>query len=141
MGHVFERIAEGAFVRAINERQLPLAKSWGRWEGKDREGASLEIDLVAGLDDGRVLTGGVKWNREPLKARVFNHHMSLLERAALAGLAWGHRGRESDAPLLFVAAGGFSEEFQAAASLSGHPVTLWTLKDLYGRRLAGTGAH
>ena len=58
MGHAFERIAEQAYVRAMNTKHLPLAKTWGRWEGKDREGTAIEIDLVAALDDGRTLTGG-----------------------------------------------------------------------------------
>jgi AAA+ ATPase superfamily predicted ATPase len=135
MGHAFERIAEQAYVRAMNGKHLPLAKAWGRWEGKDREGAPIEIDLVAALDDGRTLTGGIKWNRRPLAAEVFTHHLRMLDRLAAAGMSWAHQAREPGAPILFVAAGGFSSGFQAAARVSGHPVTLWALKDLYGHRL------
>jgi uncharacterized protein len=135
MGHAFERIAEQAYVRAINAKHLPLAKTWGRWEGKDREGSPIEIDLVASLDDGRTLTGGIKWNRKPLAAEVFTHHLRMLDRLAAAGMSWAHTAREPGAPILFIAAGGFSASFQTAARVSGHPVTLWALKDLYGHRL------
>ena len=135
MGHAFERIVEQAFVRAMNSKHLPLAKSWGRWEGKDRDGSPLELDLIAALDDGRTLTGGIKWNRKPLAAEVLVHHLRMLDRLAAAGISWGHRAREPEAPLLFVAAGGFSQGFENAARASGHPITLWALKDLYGNRL------
>jgi hypothetical protein len=135
MGQAFERIVEQAYVRAMNGKRLPLAKSWGRWEGRDRDKSPLEIDLIAELDDGRTLTGGIKWNRKPLPAEVLAHHLRMLDRLAATGISWAHRAREGDAPLLFVAAGGFSSGFQTAAQASGHPVTLWALKDLYGNRL------
>jgi hypothetical protein len=135
MGHAFERIAEQAYVRAMNGKHLPLAKTWGRWEGRDREGAPIEIDLVAALDDGRTLTGGIKWNRRPLPAEVFTRHLRMLDRLAAAGMSWAHKAREAGSPILFIAAGGFSSGFQVAARMSGHPVTLWALKDLYGYRL------
>jgi len=135
MRHAFERIAEQAYVRAMNAKHLPLAKTWGRWEGKDREGGAIEIDLVAALDDGRTLTGGVKWNRKPLAAEVFAHHLRMLDRLAAAGISWAHRSRELGAPILFIAANGFSSRFQTAARASSHPVTLWALKDLYGHCL------
>lgn len=135
MGRVFERIAEQAYVRAMNAGRLPLGRTWGRWEGKDRDGASLEIDLVAALDDGRTLTGGVKWNRRPLGVEVFTHHLRMLDRLAAAGVKWAHGARAPGAPVLFVAAGGFSPGFHAAVRASGHAVTLWTLKDLYARRM------
>lgn len=97
----------------------------GRWEGEDREGAPIKIDLVATLNDGRTLTGGIKWDRKPLAAEVFTHHLRMLDRLAAAGMSWAHRGREPGAPILFVAAGGSSSGLQAAARASGHPVTLW----------------
>jgi len=136
MGHAFERIVEQSYVRAMNGKQLPLAKSWGRWEGKDRDKSPLEIDLIAALDDGRTLTGGIKWNRKPLPAEVLTHHLRMLDRLAATGMSWAHSAREAKAPLLFVAAGGFSSGFQTAAHASGHPVTLWALKDLYSNRLS-----
>ncbi len=134
MGHIFERIAEQSYVRSMNGKHLNLAKAWGRWEGKDREGTPVEIDLVAALDDGGTLTGGIKWNRKVLGAEVFTHHLSMLDRLAAAGMSWAHEARQPDAPILFIAAGGFSSGFHEAARLSRHPVTLWALKDLYGSR-------
>jgi hypothetical protein len=50
--------------------RLPVVLEWGRWEGKDREGALLDINVAAPLADGRVLTGAVKWNARPWRARV-----------------------------------------------------------------------
>jgi AAA+ ATPase superfamily predicted ATPase len=135
MGLVFERIVEQACVRAMNTGRLPLAQRWGRWEGKDRNGLPLEIDLVAQLDDGRVLTAGVKWNRRQIGAEVFAHHLEMLERLAAAGLSWAHEALKAESPILFVAAGGFTTGFLAAVRASAHPVTLWTLKDLYAARL------
>ena len=134
MGYIFERIAEQSYVRAMNGKHLPLAKAWGRWEGKDRDGAPLEMDLVASLDDGRTLTGGVKWNRKILGVDVFTHHLNMLERLAAAGLAWAHEARKPGAPILFIAAGGFSSGFQEAARSSSHSVTLWALEELYSNR-------
>jgi len=49
-------------------------------------------------------------------------------------MSWAHEARQPDAPILFIAAGGFSSGFHEAARLSRHPVTLWALKDLYGSR-------
>ena len=114
-------------MRALNGKQLPIAKIWGRWEGKDREGSPVEIDLIAALDDGRTLTGSVEWNRKPLATEVFMHHLRMLDRLAAAGMSWAHRAREPGAPILFVAAGGFSSGFQTAARASGHPITLWAV--------------
>jgi len=58
----------------------------------------------------------------------------MLDRLAAAGMSWAHEARQPDAPILFIAAGGFSSGFHEAARLSRHPVTLWALKDLYGSR-------
>lgn len=59
----------------------------------------------------------------------------MLERLAAAGVKWAHAAVRPEAPLLYVAAAGFASGFEAAAKASGHPVTLWMLRDLYG---AGT---
>jgi len=131
MGREFEHIAQQGYDRRASARWLPMVKSWGRWEGQDRERRSLEIDLLAPLEDGRMLSGSVKWNRTPVSARVHNDHMEMLRRAADAGRSWAHAALEPDAPLYYVAAAGFSDEFLEAANTSGHPVSCWTLNDLY----------
>jgi hypothetical protein len=131
MGLEFERIAAQAYDRRAQAVGLPLVKEWGRWEGVDRERRPLEIDVVAPLVDGRVLTGAVKWDRSPIGAGVHARHIDMLERAADAGRAWAHRALKPDASLFYVAAGGFSSAFTDAVAASGHPTICWTLNDLY----------
>lgn len=131
MGHIFERMVEQAYVRLRDKWRLPMVSEWNRWEGVDRDGRSLEVDIASLLSDDRVLTGAVKWNRRPLSADVHREHLAMLERLAAAGIKWAHTAVRADAPLLYVAAGGFASGFEPAAKASGHPVTLWTLRDLY----------
>lgn len=134
MGLAFESLAEQAYYRLAPRRGLPMVRQWARWEGTDRWGKQLEVDVAALLADGRVLTGCVKWNRRPLGPHVHFSHLDAVDRLAASGIAWAHRAREPSAPILYVAAGGFSEAFAAAAGESGRDVILWTLDDLYGAR-------
>ena len=131
VGHVFERIADQAHRRLWKKEGLPMAMEWGRWEGRDRDGESLEIDIVAPLGDGTVMTGGVKWNSAPLPAKWLTHHMDMLTRLAASGVKWAHAASLPEAPLLFVAAGGFSDEFVTACRTVRERVVLWELGDLY----------
>jgi hypothetical protein len=143
LGHVFERIAEQAYQRLQSRLRLPVVLEWSRWEGKDRNGGSLEIDVAARLADGRVLTGAVKWNAQPLPVRWHLHHLQSLERLAASGVKWAHRAQEPDAPLLYLAAGGFTEEFVTVARAGRQHVYLWSLADLFkpfsGKRSARGG--
>jgi AAA+ ATPase superfamily predicted ATPase len=132
MGHVFERMAEQAYTRLQAKWRLPMVSEWGRWEGVDRQGKSLEIDIASRLSDGRMLTGAIKWNRRPISADVHRDHLAMLERLAAAGVKWARPALEPDAPLLYIAAGGFAPGFEATAKASGHPVVLWSLRELYG---------
>jgi AAA+ ATPase superfamily predicted ATPase len=131
MGHAFERVAADAYARLERRLRLPIPREWGRWEGKDRDGKSLEMDVVAPLTDGRVLTGGVKWNRKALDRQRHFLHLEMLDRLALAGVKWAHAAKQSSAPLLYVAAGGFTKDFVRVARASRDEVYLWTLADLY----------
>ncbi len=131
MGHVFEGIAEQAYHRLQARLKLPTVNEWGRWEGQDRAGNSLEMDIAATLTDGRVLTGAVKWNSRPLDRKWHTSHVGMLDRLAHAGVKWAHAARRPGAPVLYVAAGGFTKEFQAAARASQYQVYLWTLADLF----------
>ena len=131
VGHVFERVADQAHRRLWKHEGLPIAADWGRWEGRDRDGQSLEMDIVAPLGDGTVMTGGVKWNSSPLPAKWFTHHMEMLTRLAASGVKWAHAASLPEAPLLFVAAGGFSSEFVTACRKARKRVVLWELRDLY----------
>jgi AAA+ ATPase superfamily predicted ATPase len=131
VGHVFERIAEQAYIRRTPALGLPALDTWGRWEGVDRAKESLEMDIVAPLVDGRVMTGGVKWNAAPLEPKWHYHHMAMIERLRATGIKWAHRAATPEAPLLWVAAGGFTPDFEAAARSERHEVYLWSLEDLY----------
>lgn len=137
MGLEFERIATEAYDRRALALGLPLVERWGRWEGLDRARRSLEIDLVAPLVDGCMLTGAVKWDRSPISARVHREHLDMLHRAADAGRAWAHAALQPDAPLYYVAAGGFAAGFREEVEASGHPAICWALTDLYTDRYAG----
>jgi uncharacterized protein len=131
MGHEFERIAVQAYDRRATALDLPLVAEWGRWEGTDRRRQPLEIDLVATMADWGVLTGAVKWNRTPVEPDIHWRHLDMLSRAAAAGRAWAHEALKPGAPVFYVAAGGFSELFRQSAASSEHPVTCWSLDDLY----------
>ncbi len=132
MGLVFERMAEQAYHRLRESRDLPMLEQWGRWEGTDRAGTPREIDIVARLSDGRMMTGAVKWG--VLDGSVHIRHLRDLEALAESGRAWAHAALESNAPLIYVTGAGFALDVAAVMQASGHPVVTWTLDDLYGPR-------
>ncbi|HET7229794.1 MAG TPA: ATP-binding protein [Longimicrobium sp.] len=129
MGHVFERMAEQAYRRRAE--RLPIVREWGFWEGLDSERKALEMDIACQLTDGRVMTGGVKWNSRPLTPEWHLHHLKMLDRLAASGVKWAHIARERSSPIIWVAAGGFSAAFADAVRASRDEVILWSLKDLY----------
>lgn len=131
MGFELERIAAQAYDRRVPSLSLPLVSRWGRWEGVDRLRRSLEIDLVAELTDGRWMSGAVKWDHAPIGAAVHHEHLEMLRRAADAGRAWAHAALAPDAPLYYVAAGGFTADFRAAIAASEREAILWSLEDVY----------
>lgn len=131
MGREFERLATEAYDRRRGKLGLPMVRTWGRWEGVDRLRRPLEVDIVAPLVGGGVLTGAVKWDHRPIGARVHHDHMEMVRRAADAGREWAHRAMEANSPLLYVAAGGFTEGFEAAVASRGHPAVCWSIEDLY----------
>ena len=138
MGHEFERVAVEAYDRIADQRGLPLVAEWGRWEGVDEDRKPVEIDAIGRLLGGGVLTAEVKWNREAVGPAVHTAHVDKLQRMAASGRAWAHEALSPGAPLLYVAAGGFTPEFRAVAEADGHDVTCWSLSDLYApESLAG----
>lgn len=138
MGHIFERMAEQAYARL--GAKLPMVREWGFWEGLDSERKPLEMDVASVLADGRIMTGGIKWNAKPLTPEWHVHHLQMLDRLSASGVKWAHAARERSSPLIWVAAGGFTRAFEDAVRASRDEVILWTLKDLYPslRRGAGT---
>lgn len=134
MGFEFERIVVQAYDRKRTQLDLPMVTEWGRWEGRDMERRSLEIDIVAPLLEGGVTTGAVKWNRKPMPIDVHFQHIQMLERCARAGRRWAHEALEPTSPLLYVSRAGFEPGFLDLAERGGRRVFTWTLKDLYSAR-------
>lgn len=131
MGMVFEAMVEEAYYRLADQLGLPLVREWGRWEGVDRNRQSVDVDIVCPLLDGRVLTGAIKWNRKPVEVDIHHKHLSMLDRLAESRVAWAHNARDPSSPLLYVAAGGFTDRFRRAAMAARDEVVLWTIDDLY----------
>ena len=131
LGRQFEVIAQQAYHRLQQQRALPMAREWGRWEGRDRDRTSVEIGIVTRLADGRMMTGGVKWSEHPAAGTWHRHHIECLERLAQSGQRWAHDALQPDAPILWVAAGGFEPGFEAVVRERHNEVMLLSLHDLY----------
>ncbi|MBW3572700.1 MAG: ATP-binding protein [Gemmatimonadetes bacterium] len=130
MGLIFEGIVEEAYYRLQPHLDLPLVREWGRWEGVDRTRQPLEVDIATVLMDKRVLTGAIKWCQDPVDVDVHTRHLEMLDRLSQAGVKWAHEAKKPGAPLLYVAANGFSDRFIQAARGTRDEVYLWTLSDL-----------
>lgn len=130
LGLAFERFAPATYDRLAPARDLPLVRRWSRWEGNDRAGRSLEVDVVAPLVDGRTMTGAVKFSRAPIGPKVFYDHLEDVRRAADAGLKWAHSAFRAG-PLFFLSAAGFEDGFGRAAQAHDAPVLAWSLEDVY----------
>lgn len=130
-GLIFEGVVEEAYYRLQPLLDLPLVREWGRWEGVDRNRQPLEIDIAAVLMDRRVLTGAIKWWRDPVDVDVHTRHLEMLDRLSQAGIGWAHEAKKPAAPLLYVAANGFTDRFVQAARATRDEVYLWTLDDIF----------
>lgn len=137
MGKAFESICREAFLRHHESWGLPDAQQWARWEGRDRNRRPIEIDLVARLDDGRILTGEVKWSSQPVDADVHTNLLRDLEDLGRSGQGWA---KDALAPgrsagHFYFSAAGFSEAFRTRAA--GDPsIRLLSLEELYTTRAA-----
>ncbi len=131
MGLAFEQIAQQGYHRLADRLRLPLVTTWGRWEGVDRDRQSVEIDVVARLSDGAMLTGAVKWNRTRVGLEVHTAHLSMLQRLAESGRKWAHDALDPASPLLYVAAGAFTPGFRQRVERDGHRAITLTLRQLY----------
>lgn len=129
--HVFEDVVRQAYLRHREARGLPAVETWGRWAGQDGQRKPVEIDVVARLLDGRVMTGSAKMRSRAADATVLMDHLGVLQRLADSGRSWARQALEPDAPMLFVSSGGFKDSFRAAAADLGRPLVLWTLDDLF----------
>jgi hypothetical protein len=135
MGGIFERMAAEGYRRHRQRLGLPMIDTWSRWEGTvstergSAEPRSVEVDIVASLTNGRMLTGAIKWGN--LGIDVHAKHLRELAMLADAGHAWAKKALHPDSPLLYVTGGVLSPDFTARAEQDGHPVTTLTLDDLY----------
>jgi uncharacterized protein len=135
MGKRFELIVQQAFRRYHDRWGLPAAQDWARWEGLDRNRRQIEVDLVARLDDGRILTGSVKWSRSAQGSSLHTDHRRDLEDLSRSGQAWARQAldRDGSAGHLYVSAAGFTPELARPAADDGR-VRLLSLADLYPER-------
>lgn len=130
---VFEDIVRQAYMRWIDQQQVPAVDEWGRWEGRDRNRRSLEIDVVTRLLDGRMMTGAIKFRTRRTGAKVFIEHLEALRRLADSGYGWAHEAIEPDSVLLFVSSAGFKDSFwEVCEEYSDYRIITRTLSDLYG---------
>lgn len=128
MGPVFERIVVQAYRRYHPRWGLPPARIWSDWVGKDRNRRNIQLDVVAELDDGSMLTGEIKWSSTP---RGFDLHNSLernLDDLARSGHGWARVAQ--DGPRLYASAAGFTDEFRRWAEDKPR-VRLVTFEELY----------
>ncbi len=135
MGKVFERICREAFVRHHEAWGLAGPASWARWEGKDRNRRSIELDLVARLDDGHVLTGEAKWSSQPIASDVHTNLLRDLEDLGASGQGWARDALSptKSAGHVYFSAAGFTDAFRERAAAASN-IRLVSLADLYPSR-------
>ena len=141
MGKVFEGICREAYERHHEAWGLPGALDWARWEGKDRNRRPIEVGIVARLDDGRILTGEVKWSSKPVDAAVHNDLMRDLEDLAASGQGWAKDALnvKKSAGYIYFSASGFSHDFHSRVATNAR-IRLFSLDDLYLRPIQREGA-
>lgn len=132
MGTSFEAICRDAYRRQHAQWGLPGAADWARWEGHDRNRRPIELDIVARLDDGRLLTGEIKWSTRPVGIEIHFDLLRDIDDLARSGQGWAHQAqdRERSVGRLYISAAGFTEEFKRLAAADGR-IRLVTLEDLY----------
>ena len=128
MGKAFERLVEQAYQRHHTRWNLPAARTWARWEGQDRNRRSIELDIVARLDDGRVLTGEVKWSSSPRGLDLHHDLQRDLDDLARSGQRWAAEAQQG--PFLYVSAAGFDDTLRALGA-GRADLRLLDLSDLY----------
>lgn len=132
MGRTFEDICAQAFRRFHQTWGYPDATEWSRWEGQDRTRRSMELDLVARLADGKVLTGEFKWSSSPVDIDIHFELKRNLEDLANSGQKWANEALDSATShgFLYVSAGGFTSAFEDRAKVD-ERIRLLTLEDIY----------
>jgi hypothetical protein len=132
MGLVYERIVAQAYRRYSQTWKMPAAHEWSRWEGTVRSKRSIEIDLVAQLEDGRILSGEIKSRSAPMSVKSHYQLMHHLEDIANSGHGWAHDAlsENQSAGYLYFSVSGFEANFRQLAK-SDSRIHLLGLEDLY----------
>jgi AAA+ ATPase superfamily predicted ATPase len=132
MGKIFEQICREGFRRRHSAWGLPGAAAWARWEGQDRNRRPIEIDLVARFDDGRILTGEIKWSSRPLGPEPHTRLLRNLDDLSRSGQGWARDALDPErgAGHIYFSAAGFDDQFRLLAS-GQTDVHLIALDDLY----------
>ncbi len=128
--HVFEDVARQAYARRAVEAGLPLVPDWQRWQGTDRTGVRVDLDMVGRTLGGMFVTGSVKYRGRPATARTYFEHTEALRRLAASGRGWAGEALQPSSPFFFLSAGGFSASFAEACEPKREVIT-WTLHDFY----------
>jgi hypothetical protein len=113
MGLVFERIVGQAFRRLHARLGLAAPARWERWEGQDRNRRPIEIDVVAELADGKMLTGEIKWSSKPYGVDLYHDLERNLVDLANSGHGWARAALRGQ--FLFASAAGFDGEMRRLA--------------------------
>ena len=132
MGKVFEGMCRDAFARHHERWGLPGAVEWARWEGQDRNRRSIEIDIAAALDDGRLLTGEIKWSSSPVEYDLHLGLMRDLDDLGNSGQKWARQAVDAETShgQLYISAAGFTNHFRKQAQRNGR-IRLIALEELY----------
>ena len=128
--HVFEDVARQAYLRRAVEAGLPLVPQWQRWQGTDRTGARIDIDMAGRTLDGAMVTGSVKFRNRQATARTYFEHDEALRRLAASGRSWAREAQQPTSPYFFLSAAGFAASFHEACD-PGREVITWTLRNIF----------
>jgi hypothetical protein len=133
MGKTFETMARQAYTRYHEAWKLPVDSAWARWEGQDRNRRSIEMDIVASLDDGRMLLGEIKWSSHPVGPELHAQVQRNVEDLAHSGQKWAHDATRMDgARYIYYSAAGFTQAFELLARQDSR-IRLISLRDMYAR--------
>ena len=94
MGKIFEGIVREAYQRYSAKWGLPAIKTWGSWEGMDRDRQSIELDITSRTDDGRLLAGEVKWSNNPRGADSTHERIGQVEPSRSVRTRMGTKRRQ-----------------------------------------------
>ncbi|NOQ22667.1 MAG: AAA family ATPase [Candidatus Aegiribacteria sp.] len=128
MGHIFEDIARQTLLRFSGELGLPVLSTCNRWEGLDRNRRSIELDIVARLKSGEMLTGEVKWSSSPVDPDVHFQLLRNLEDLTASGQNWAKQALGGW--FVYFSAAGFSEYMLRLAEDTTR-VILVSLEDMF----------